>query len=401
MKILFALLLFLCVFAVPASDHVDGPVTIEHPMADLVDLFAFPSPKRPGALVLILNVYPFVPWNGHFGDRIDYRILLRAIDTVDKTSFQFHPTQKPLSIDCRFDTPRHGDHWANCSFPHGQKIRFAMDSTGRGDGFSAFAGKRADPFLFNVGWFDEIVKQGHIPKKEVGNDSSNLNVLSLIFEVDVASVLGKSPTGLWAVAAESLTRDQVDGPSRRIDRVGRPELSNARLAAFAGQDDLRKIYNEQDSFAMDNHAKTLIRQRLLNNIDYFDQIDGINDWGDQKQQFADLLLNDYLIVDPGKDFHMESYFSIENALLRRQPHSRAGGRVPGDNVIEALLTNMINAGHGRQIDTGIAAVRELPQPDFPYLADAHWGIIALFKPYFATRAAVKLSTRVPEAKPQQ
>ncbi|ODS22924.1 hypothetical protein AB835_11525 [Candidatus Endobugula sertula] len=62
-----------------ASDHVDGEITIEHPVSDLSDLYAFPSPTDPKRLVLILNSYPLVPSNGHFSDRLTYSFLIKPL----------------------------------------------------------------------------------------------------------------------------------------------------------------------------------------------------------------------------------------------------------------------------------------------------------------------------------
>ena len=38
------------------TDHFSGPRAIAGPAADICDLYAFPSPERPGHLVLVMNV---------------------------------------------------------------------------------------------------------------------------------------------------------------------------------------------------------------------------------------------------------------------------------------------------------------------------------------------------------
>ena len=40
------------------SDHFSGPAVIGDPSVDITDFYAFPSPQRPGNLVLIMNVFP-------------------------------------------------------------------------------------------------------------------------------------------------------------------------------------------------------------------------------------------------------------------------------------------------------------------------------------------------------
>ena len=43
------------------SDHFSGPRAIAGPAGDITDLYAFPSPERPGHLVLVLDVHPTPP----------------------------------------------------------------------------------------------------------------------------------------------------------------------------------------------------------------------------------------------------------------------------------------------------------------------------------------------------
>ena len=41
------------------SDHGSGPRSIANPEIDITDVYAFPSPERPGHLVLVMNMFPF------------------------------------------------------------------------------------------------------------------------------------------------------------------------------------------------------------------------------------------------------------------------------------------------------------------------------------------------------
>ena len=43
------------------SNHVSGPRALAVPIADITDVYAFPSAKRPGHLVLVMNTLPFAP----------------------------------------------------------------------------------------------------------------------------------------------------------------------------------------------------------------------------------------------------------------------------------------------------------------------------------------------------
>jgi len=399
----FQMIMLVISSASMASDHVDGPMTIEHPMADISDLYVFPSPNNPENLVLILNVYPFVPWNGHFADRVTYSVIAKNAKIAQQgQASAFTLLGEEKRIDCTFVTPHRKTNWASCVFPHGESIRFEVGKMEvKGKGFQVFAGRRGDPFLFNASWFKELVKQGKIPPADASNDMKHLNVLSLIFEINLAQVFGEGETDLWAVAGETTTRDSVDSPVRRIDRVGRPELSNARLVALNEQTDLRDLYNAQDTFALtpDSNAKgnakesyAKFRKRMLENINYYDSLDNIVDWLPAwRGALADILLNDFLLVDVSKAMTVQSYFDIERSVFRTQPHTRAGGRVPGDNIINALFTTMINAGHGREISNGITRYGEPAIDHFPYLRKPYRNPIAFFKSYLARYSATKLS----------
>ncbi len=380
-----------------ASDHVDGQITIDDPVADLSDLFAFPSPNTPGHLVIILNAYPFVSRSGHFSDRVTYSVEVRRAAMVG-TGIQtaFETGEEAYRFDCSFETPhdRGAPHWATCTTPNGAPIRTQVDDEDgvTSDGVRVFAGRRADPFLFSSSWFATIVKEGVIPPANASNDISSLNVLSIALEVDVAQVFGDSTESLFAIASETTTQDSPNDPVRRIDRVGRPEISNARMAARGQEEDLRNRYNQANTFDLSPEDSVLFQQRLLNNVAYYDSLDGVRDWvSPWDSTLANLFLQDYLVVDAAMPFTVQSYFSIENSMLRNQPYTRPGGRVPGDNIINALFTTMVNGGHGREIATGIPTDGKPAQDQFPYLGEPATGIFSAIKTYFAVRAARKLA----------
>ena len=40
------------------ADHFSGPRALADPASDITDVFTFPSPERPGHLVLVMDVFP-------------------------------------------------------------------------------------------------------------------------------------------------------------------------------------------------------------------------------------------------------------------------------------------------------------------------------------------------------
>jgi len=52
------------------SDHFSGPRALAGPVGDICDLFAFPSPERPGRLVLAMTVLPRATPGSTFSDAV-------------------------------------------------------------------------------------------------------------------------------------------------------------------------------------------------------------------------------------------------------------------------------------------------------------------------------------------
>src|SRR2546421_12350895 len=89
------------------SDHGSGPRASAHPVADITDFYAFPSPERAGNLVLVMNVSPFAMPTALFSDAIDYLFRLRRVEigsTGDRPGFVVSPCEGVTSVT--FGEPR-------------------------------------------------------------------------------------------------------------------------------------------------------------------------------------------------------------------------------------------------------------------------------------------------------
>src|SRR5689334_25318099 len=89
----------------PVSDHFSGPRAIAGPAGDITDVYAFPSPERPGHLVLVMNVLPLATADSAFSDAIDCRFRLRPVSiggTGPAAAFPFASADQELMITCRF-----------------------------------------------------------------------------------------------------------------------------------------------------------------------------------------------------------------------------------------------------------------------------------------------------------
>src|SRR5918997_5514042 len=134
------------------SHHISGPRAVAEPIADITDFYAFPSPDRPGHLVLVLNTLPFAPQDARFSDALLYRFRLREL-TRDGGGAQapFRPADRELVIDCVFSTPEPeegGDQHCTCTLPGGETVTVQVGASA-GNGTRVFAGPRWDPFILD------------------------------------------------------------------------------------------------------------------------------------------------------------------------------------------------------------------------------------------------------------
>ena len=377
---------------VQASDHIDGTISIKNAVADITDLYAFPNPNKAGHLVLIANVHLAVARTGHFSERIHYDFLLRPAVINHNIVPALFQVGKEVRISCQFETPTqaHAPHWVTCYGSHGNSVRTQVDDTQSkvsDSGLQIFAGRRADPFFFNTNWALETAEQGVIPEpvESSKNGMKHLNILSLVLDIDLAKYFAKPPT-LMALAFETLTQDSDNKTNpkalRRIDWVGRPEITNISMVAHGEEEDLRDRYNQEIPFDTTSPNRALYRERLRKNIDYYDALDKKQDWSTtMADHYADLLVNDYLVIDMSKPCGEDTYkryFSIEKAMLNGDTQQNCGGRHPNDDVIDSLFTRFINADKGIRIRDGIDKPSTEIAQTFPYLSapdDSLWAAL--------------------------
>ena len=85
------------------SDHISGPRALADPIADITDVYAFPSPQRPGHLVLVMNTLPFAKPSDVLSDGLIYRFRLRPlIRNSDDEPAPFRAGPEEFVFDCVF-----------------------------------------------------------------------------------------------------------------------------------------------------------------------------------------------------------------------------------------------------------------------------------------------------------
>ena len=86
------------------SDHISGPRALAEPIADITDVYAFPSPERPGHLVLVMNTLPFAKPSDVLSDGLVYRFRLRPLTRERAGAIRCHSRSGPeeFVFDCVF-----------------------------------------------------------------------------------------------------------------------------------------------------------------------------------------------------------------------------------------------------------------------------------------------------------
>jgi Domain of unknown function (DUF4331) len=363
------------------SDHISGPRALADPIADVTDVYAFPSPERPGHLVLVMNTLPFAKPYDLLSDGLLYRFRLRPLTAgAPGDQAPFAAGEEEFVFDCVFappvsdNGPERAEQEGACTTPAGATVSFRVNDPegGSGDGVRVFAGTRWDPFIMDAPAALKTIATGEMAFTHHGAIYlDGKNVLSLVVEIDTALLDGATLVG---VVAETLTRGKFNV---RIERVGRPEVKNLMLAPKqfdpVNRDlEIRDLYNMEDAFHLGSSYGGAYRARLDANLAFWDGLDGRTDWpanGDGRHPLTELVLADFLVVDVTKPYvDQGSFLEIELAARRGETHATCGGRALNDDVMDGLLTLLINAGRGPVIRDGVDVSSRPASRTFPYLS---------------------------------
>ena len=357
------------------SDHVDGPRSIGEPAADVTDLFAFTSPENAARTILAMCVFPSAGEDAIFSNVIDHTIAVRRVAVAGVgNAAGFRPADDEIRFTFQFDALQR-DSAGNviqtgvCRLPGGRKVSVTVNdekgaSTPEGDA-RVFAGLRSDPFY--LAWIAASLEK-------VPNLLQHDNVLCLVVELDTTRVLDPARGSLFGAIAETAPARQPQGrvshPVARIDWVGRPEQTNVRLSnpGLSGADDLRDLWNQQAPFAIAKELQPLFLQRLKDSFAEWDMRDDHADWTpDALAANANVFLDDFLLFDVAKPITDGSHLEIEKSTLAGRPHETGGGRTVDANVIDILLTWLVNRDRAF-LQGGATGATKPGMKVFPYFA---------------------------------
>lgn len=366
------------------SDHVDGPRTAADPSIDLTDLFAFTSPADPTRTVLIADVFPFAGETALFSNAVNYSIVLRPVRVAGLGDAAAFKAQDPeIRFLFQFEVLKRGPDGQRqaqtglCTLPDGRTLALTVNQeqgSQTPDGtVRVFAGLRSDPFF--IGWRPDR------ELKAVANLLQEDNVLSLVVEVDTARVLGAGPGRgtLFGVIAETTPRDPrpyvVTPP--RYDWVGRPEQTNFRFNVVPNLPDIRDLWNQEVPFAVSPAHLPLYRERLLRSLQRWDAHDGRVDWPPAALAASvNVFLDDFLLIDVARPTTDASHLEIEKSTLDGRPYTTGGGRTVNANVIDILVTWLVNHDHGPFMQSATQATQP-GAATFPYVRPPNQGLLTI------------------------
>lgn len=198
-----------------AADHLDSPGPKADPLADITDVYGWVEGNK---LVFALNVAPLATAESKFSDAVQYAIHVES-------SAAFGTAGEKQDIICTFDAAQKISCWiGDQDYVTGDASNTAGLQSASGK-TRVYAGLRADPFYFNLGGFNDAVSTataaaptltfdtsgcpdidattatilvGMLQSTSMGSGAAvnffeDLNVLSIVLEVDKALVTGGGP----------------------------------------------------------------------------------------------------------------------------------------------------------------------------------------------------------------
>src|SRR6201987_4506404 len=233
------------------SDHFSGPAVMGDPTVALPSFFPFPSPERPGNLVLIMHVFPLATTQSFFSDVVTHRFRLRPLT---RSGNAVTSGTAEYTIDVTFSDVPDGTSVQNAHIviSDGCEASFVVGTPFDKDGLRVFAGLASDPFFMDVEAALRTDMSGKLSFKTHKNTVQDRDVMTIVVELPFAPIVKHfdGVTLVGAIAENVVTRR---GRPIRIERLGRPEIKNFVMANPMRDPrtkgvELRDLYNKEDAF---------------------------------------------------------------------------------------------------------------------------------------------------------
>jgi hypothetical protein len=307
-----------------AADHLDAP-GLTPPggsvQTDITDVYAFQAPARPQNTVLMLNVNGVASASEAApGPDRPFAAAIPRVEGASPVTYNFHVDNNgdaipDVNIAVGFGKPKAdgAQHLQVNITGKGHKINVEGESTAFGaapqinqkGGISVFAGRRDDPFFFDLSGFLNILGPGRSLIGCGAADShpehdffARRNVSSIVIELPSQFLTAASAKiGVWA---------STNVPDLQIDRMGRPAIATVFIPnnpippdrIVDGKPSMKSAYNHSDPVNDQANWRgeivdTLTTLFSLNNATDPNPADDAG----KIQQLADFLLPDILTVD--------------------------------------------------------------------------------------------------------
>jgi hypothetical protein len=357
------------------SDHFSGPAVMGDPSVDITDFYAFPSPERRGNLVLIMDVFPMATSQSFFSDVLTHRFRLRPLT---RSGGSVTPGTAEYTLDVTFSAVPEGTSVQKGKIvtSDGRWTSLVVGKPLEQDGMRVFAGLVSDPFFMDVEAWLRTDALGKLSLDTAANAAQFRDVLSIVVEIPFAPIVERfNCAALIAAVAENFVTRR--GKPIRIERLGRPEIKNVIMANTTRDPrtkgvELRDLYNREDAFALSREYRPLYESRLDANLAFADGLDGKTAWplgADGRHPLRDLLIADFLVLDLARAFAPGSFLEIERSLIQNRRHETAGGRWLDDDIVDELVTLMVNGGRGERVGDGVDAPTKPASRSFPYVRE--------------------------------
>src|SRR6266404_5939076 len=116
------------------TDHNSSPRAVAEPAIDIGDLYVFPSPSRPGQLVIVMGVFPNAQPGALFSDAASYRFRVRPVTIpTSGPGSRFEVGTYEYDITCTFAAPVRTNgagqsvQEGTCLLPNGAVVSFRVD----------------------------------------------------------------------------------------------------------------------------------------------------------------------------------------------------------------------------------------------------------------------------------
>ncbi len=360
-----------------AADHLDAP-GLTPPggsvQTDITDLYAFQSPTNPDNTVLVLNVNGVAsPGEAAPGPDRPFADEIPLVERSAPVTYNLHVDNNgdaatDVNIAVKFG--KAGDDGSQKlkvelkgSKDDKVKAKLKGDSTpfgaapvvNREDGLTAFAGRRDDPFFFDLPGFLNILGPGQslvgcgAPASHPERDFfAGRNVSSIVLELPSRLLTGdSSKIGVWA---------STNVPDLQLDRMGRPAIATVFIPnnpippdrVVDGKSSLKNTYNHSDPVNDQASFRGEVVDTLATLFSLNDATDpNTGDDASQIQGLADFLLPDILTVDTASSAGFPNGRRLNDDVIDTELGLITEGAVPTDCVPSdnSLLTTFPYAGN--------------------------------------------------------